>query len=1008
MNSVDKNDFVDKNIERLIKQCQGGDEAMSFLAIYSFIEGYFRYLYNISGKDKKFNDIIDEVINNHLNTSGPAERKLYERLKKYHGYNRLNELETLTDTNRVRHWFSNIKSGTLSVIVDQFIKFAEYRKFLTPEISNMNNIKQVIDSRDKIQLEPSDNSILYHQENDLLLKYDEISKLTKKKSDLEADLKKIDSQIIDKANWDIPNKLKDLAQRKKNQTESLKENESKFSEFRKYYDYINELAISLIEARTKKDFENQIIQLSEAQKIIIEKDIDALTKKDGHSMYIKGGPGTGKTLVLIVMLFKLLLGQEKHKSILLTYYPTLNNFIKYLFVLYNDDKLLNYFRFSKIGENNLEILNKTAIKKFDDFLLPQIREVLKVKNTYSLRDNTKVLEKICHDVESDHREAARLYDIIVDNVLPNMLNEETYCRTSSKKRNEWIKISNILKSLDDSNNMLDLYAYYKFHEENYDKSSLINYSYDYILIDEAQDLTNAQIFAISQFVNNNGGLILAGDPSQEIRNKRITMAQLGVNIKGGPRYSRELTQNFRSSKMIQNLGNDYKKTPCLHIFKNTKSVQGINAGPPPQIFITDDTEETDYQNTYDQIVTSVKMCTEELCIIPGNICIVAFNESELLSIQQKLDDELKIKSVLIYKDYSFENDEDANVEIRLCTLREIKGIDCAVLLFMITDQSKQKNNGGFISELKANAIYTCITRAMFLLQVFVPRYCIMSDLSVAVLVNKLDPSDEEVAKFVEDQNKKERKGVLLKSYFEKYKNEKGTDEVLRKIEIDLKKSYEQKFGSDENCWVEYSEDLMHAYVYGIKKVVQCVQDDVTEISLGEARKFRPECTFDDKIEVPINPKDLYVKHSENEVTEEDKIDFDIHDEIIHIKETVKIKKAESIHHKKNVRKVVEESKDVPKVTQNNETNFKNPIERHIYEGEFLGCCTHKKTCKYCLKIKASEVTSKFPWLRFTWLPAYDEKNPNRRKYNNGDIVTYRIEHDSFSNKPNDFMAIIVE
>jgi hypothetical protein len=107
MNSVDKNDFVDKNIERLIKQCQGGDEAMSFLAIYSFIEGYFRETYpnKFKNKDKKFNDIIDEVINNYLKTSLPNEQTLYKELKKYHGYNNLNELKTLTDTNRVRHFF---------------------------------------------------------------------------------------------------------------------------------------------------------------------------------------------------------------------------------------------------------------------------------------------------------------------------------------------------------------------------------------------------------------------------------------------------------------------------------------------------------------------------------------------------------------------------------------------------------------------------------------------------------------------------------------------------------------------------------------------------------------------------------------------------------------------------------------------------------------------------------------------------------------------------------------
>ncbi|BDC95506.1 NusA N-terminal domain-containing protein [Treponema saccharophilum] len=864
--------FVDENIKRLIKQCDGGDEAMTFLAIYSFIEGYFRDLYPSEFKyedDIKFHHIMDKIKSRHLKTSFPAEINLYETLKKYHGEknpNAYKNLRTAIDTNRIRHCFSNIRPGTLSVIVGQFIDFARYRGFLTDEISNMNISKPVSDSRSKIQLEPTDDSVLYDLKNDLLSKYTDVSKLFHEKTRIASELENIDSQIINESN--IQN-LQALIRNKKEKSEYLTRINAKLDTLREYTDFINELAISLIEARSKKNYETQIIHLSEPQKRLIKEDVDGLTERDGHSMYIKGGPGTGKTLVLIVILFKLYFAE--HKSVLLTYYPTLNKYISYLFELYNDDKLLKYFGLSKIDPVSLKNLSSTGILKFDDFLLSKIRKLLEVKNTYSLRDNATILTEICHSVEPNPRKAARLYEEIVENVLPNKLNEEKYC-TSQRKRERWEKISKVLEALDDSSNMLDLYAYYKFCLRDISKIALTNESCDYILIDEAQDLTNAQIFAINKFVNKKGGLILAGDPSQEIRNKRVSMAQLDVNISGGKRYNPELTQNFRSSRLIQDLGNDYKQEPCLHIRKNTKSVEGITAGPPPQIFLTDDTEESNYQNTYAQIISSVKMCTNDLCITPENICIVAFNESELVCLQQELAQKLEMESVFLYKDFSFKDNEKANGKIRLCTLREIKGIDCAVLLFMVTDQSKQKNNGGFKSELKANAIYTCITRAMYLLQVFIPKYCRMSDLSVAVLVNKLCPSDTEVAEFVEEQNKKERKGIPLKEYFEKYKGEPES-EVLRKVEISLKEFYEKQFGTDENCVVEYSEDSLIAYVYARKRVVQNVQDGLTEISLTEARSIRPECNIDDEIEVYVNPKTLSIKQSEINMTEDESKPF---------------------------------------------------------------------------------------------------------------------------------------
>lgn len=868
--------FVDENLDRLIKQCEKGDESISFLAIFSFLEGWLREKLNLpfstNNNDKKFHfpELISELKKyergigcRELGPYTESEKQLLKELEKYNGDNNWNNLKTKTTANRIRHTFSKINEGSLFVVVDMFTNFATYHGFLDERIKNLKEKENVIKSKNSLPLKPNNDSVLYKNINDLLENYEKLIKNRNEKKIVYNEIEEFEDKLINNFDSDLElPKGFDSYITNKRKLKSLNKISNNLLE---YENYINELAISLIEARSKKKYETQIIHLSEIQKKLIKEDIDVLTTKEGHSMYIKGGPGTGKTLILIVILFKFFF--KGHKSVLLTYYPTLNKYIAYLFELYNDDKLLNDFGISKMDAESLSLLGNTGILKFDDFLLPKIRTVLNIKKTYSINDNASQILEIVKEMEPNNKKAIKLYEEIIDNILPNMIDETKYC-TNERRKERWVKIFNILRRLDNNECMLDLYAYYKFGLKNISKQALTNESFDYILIDEAQDLTNAQIFAVNKFVNTHGGLILAGDPSQEIRNKRITMAQLDVNISGGARYSQELTQNFRSSRLIQDLGNEYKAEHCLHIRKNTKSVEGITAGPPPQIYITNDTPDSNYQDTFKQIINSVKMCIEDLCVVPENICIVAFNETELLSIQQLLKINLNMESVLIYKNFSFKNKDDANGKVRLCTLRDIKGIDCAILLFMITDQSKQINNGGIKSELKANAIYTCITRAMYLLQVFVPKYCRLSDLSVAVLVNKLLPEDTEVAAFVEEQNKKERKGIPLKEdYFDRY-HDKTESEIIQIIETEIKKLFEQKFGSDENCDIQYSEDSMMAYVYARKKVVDIVQDNITEISLSDALKIRPECTIDDEIEIYVTPKELdYTRYQKDDSTE---------------------------------------------------------------------------------------------------------------------------------------------
>ena len=73
------------------------------------------------------------------------------------------------------------------------------------------------------------------------------------------------------------------------------------------------------------------------------------------------------------------------------------------------------------------------------------------------------------------------------------------------------------------------------------------------------------------------------------------------------------------------------------------------------------------------------------------------------------------------------------------------------------------------------------------------------------------------------------------------------------IEAALISAYKRNFGSAQNVRVTLNRDTGSYHVYAIKTVVEEVENDVTEISLSQARAIRPEYEVDDVIEIEVTP-----------------------------------------------------------------------------------------------------------------------------------------------------------
>ena len=84
--------------------------------------------------------------------------------------------------------------------------------------------------------------------------------------------------------------------------------------------------------------------------------------------------------------------------------------------------------------------------------------------------------------------------------------------------------------------------------------------------------------------------------------------------------------------------------------------------------------------------------------------------------------------------------------------------------------------------------------------------------------------------------------------------EKGIDEevIFEAIEAALSSAYRRNFGS-EHVHIMLSRETGEYHVYAIKEVVEEVKDDVTEISLAQARTIHPDYSVGDKVEIEVTP-----------------------------------------------------------------------------------------------------------------------------------------------------------
>lgn len=112
-----------------------------------------------------------------------------------------------------------------------------------------------------------------------------------------------------------------------------------------------------------------------------------------------------------------------------------------------------------------------------------------------------------------------------------------------------------------------------------------SYKFDHILIDEAQDLSLAQMTALMLLYRQGGDMIVAMDANQKIHGKQWTPKLLGIEA-----TTKKLTKSMRTTKQIDDLAESVRSKNDKQLDEDDKNLRALpeRDGPLPKLVHLDD------------------------------------------------------------------------------------------------------------------------------------------------------------------------------------------------------------------------------------------------------------------------------------------------------------------------------------------------------------------------------------------------------------------------------------
>lgn len=669
------------------------------------------------------------------------------------------EIESLTITNDSLSQKNEIFAKEKVTLEKKYQNLEKEATSIRNEINNLNS--NADNNKDRLlALQEDYNKILIlknDQEHQLNEKQAEIDKLNKSYQDLslmnddlknqkksaeeqlssyisEAHSLRVKIQELEKDPIDSEKKEEEIKKLQEKYTTLLKEQDNQ----REFLRQIQEKHLAEVEALKKdaelfientrilqahtsasRNYHARILKLSKEQSDIVndicmhlEKLKDSDPEKD---FLIKGGPGTGKTLVLIKILERFATKIKNKNVKLLTYTDSLSKYNQYLSGEYEKKNPKSKKKVSEFMENNIET--------FDSYFMPKVSEILGKDSVYKFDIKQKDIEntdqynnlfEIFNSFEPNKEDARTIMKEAFleiwtfapskeDYISKNYIGDDIVLSENSLKDRKyiWETVEKVSLELEKQKYIPLDFAYYKIATE--DKYNLLSDSYkiDYLLIDEIQDLSPSRIKVISKL--NKKSCVMAGDLNQSVFIKRgLSWVALGLKLEGKGQIN-ILEKNYRSTINIQKLANKYRE--LCEIQDDNAISESFIPGQDPEISYSVDIDEA-----LNKILLKIQCYINVIKFNPEDICIVLPSQDELGRIKGLLLD--NHITAMAMDDPKFDFHKSKGI-VRLSTTKHVKGIDSPVIILLLNENfTDVTKNGNTDSKSQMNSIYSCITRTM--------------------------------------------------------------------------------------------------------------------------------------------------------------------------------------------------------------------------------------------------------------------------------------------------------
>jgi hypothetical protein len=685
---------LEGRIHRLVRLA-GSDEGFFVLALHSFIEAHVcGDLPRLAGIDH-FPDLLWEY-GEHLKSRGcpPEDLKTLTRIIKEHVL-----------TNQVRHSFLRLDREEVRAATYNFLGFCALCRIEAPGLADLRRALESWEEK-KSPLEQSaelrrvqyELFLAQRDNKKLLAQTEQWAKDKWRLAELDGETMRLATELErEKERADAKAGRVDQLRKELNElTQQKRLLSAQLDTFRDLDLYVQHVRRFSLYTRTRMDYERSVMKLTPEQ----QQAADAV--RPGRDFLIRGGAGTGKTIVLLHALENLRRQRDAElelktgpRILFLTYTNTLVKYDRYVAeILHTKDADSQIFTADSFFQARLRMLGQG--QRVDYALISKLAEKLNTTGFFSAQELAVEIEDFIFGNLVTREE-------YVDQMIPRKGMRQPL--SAGQRETVWSIVERIKSEMEESGLL----------SKNYSRTKLIEHllahpedarlrDLDFCFVDESQDLSAADLRALKLMTQR--GLIMAGDTGQSIYGLTSPYKRAGVDITG---RSRVLHTSFRNTVAIQEVTEAYRRLSRLDDDEGGASV-AFREGPIPELYTA---------ATRDKLarllLRKAALFIDTLGYDPENITVLAPARTDLVTIGDMLGHAGYQFANIRDEEFSFKQEKT----IRLSTLHSSKGLDFAVVLLYLPALPPRGDYDDKTGDtLVRNLIYVAMTRAMDNLNVF--------------------------------------------------------------------------------------------------------------------------------------------------------------------------------------------------------------------------------------------------------------------------------------------------